>query len=76
MLASLTISELFPQTIFSLVPSVPNGYTIAPANPRMNLTSSGDLITKLLVSIDSGTYTMTSPDFNGARNVLILTVHG
>ena len=76
MLVPLTINGLVPQTISGLVPSAPNGYVIIPFNFKINLTLSGDLITIVLSPVDSGTYTITSPDFNGARIVLILTVHG
>ena len=53
------------QTISSLVPVAPNGYNIIPPNPKIILTSSGDLMTMILSPCDSGTYTITSPDFNG-----------
>ena len=72
----LTINGLSPQTIPGLVPPVPNGYTITPPNPKINLTSSGDLMTMILDYSDAGTYTITSPDFNGASVVITLTVQG
>ena len=72
----LTINGLSPQTIPGLVPAVPNGYTITPSNPKINLTSSGDLMTMILDYSDAGTYTITSPDFNAASVVITLTVQG
>ena len=72
----LTINGLSPQTIPGLVPAVPNGYTITPPNPKINLTSSGDLMTMILDYSDAGTYTITSSDFKGASVVITLTVQG
>ena len=65
-LVPLAINGLFPQTISGLVPSAPNGYIITPSNSKINLSLSGDLITMVLGPVDSGTYIITSPDFNGA----------
>ena len=73
----LTIDGSSPQTIHGLVPPVPNGYTITPPNPNITITTSGHLITMILNPGDSGTYTITSPDFNGASVVITLRlVHG
>ena len=72
----LTINGLSPQTISGLVPVAPNGYSITPSNPKITLTSSGDLITMILDYSDAGTYTITSPDFNGASVIITLTVQG
>ena len=72
----LTINGLSPQTIPGLVPPAPNGYTITPSNSKINLTSSGDLVTMILSPGDSGTYTITSPNFNGAVIVIRFTVYG
>ena len=76
MLVSLAINGLVPQTISGFVPSAPNGYSIIPSNSKINLTLSGDLITMVLSPVDSGTYNITSNDFNGAIIVLTLTVYG
>ena len=76
MLVSLAINGLVPQTISGFVPSASNGYVIIPFNSKINLTLSGDLITMVLSPDDSGTYNITSPDFNGAIIVLTLTVYG
>ena len=72
----LTINGLSPQTISGLVPIAPNGYSITPPNSKIELTSSGDLITTILDYSDAGTYTITSPDFNGANVMITLTVQG
>ena len=72
----MTINGLSPQTISGLVPIAPNGYTITPPNPKINLTSSGDLKTMILDYNDAGTYTIISPDFNGASVIITLTVQG
>ena len=74
-LVPVAINGLTPQTISGLVPVAPNGYTITPSNPKINLTSSGDLKTIKLSPGDSGTYTITSPDFNGTI-IIELTVFG
>ena len=42
----------------------------------MQLTQSGNLLTMILDYSDAGTYTITSPDFNGASVVITLTVQG
>ena len=76
MLVPLAINGLVSQTISGFVPSAPNGYIITPLNSKINLTLSGDLITMVLSPVDSGTYNITSPDFNGAIIVLTLTVYG
>ena len=76
MLVPLAINGLVPQTISGFVPSAPNGYSIIPFNSKINLTLSGDLITMVLSPVDSGTYNITSLDFNGAIVVLTLTVYG
>ena len=70
----LAINGLFPQTIFALIPSASNGNVITPFNSKINLTLSGHLITMVLGPCDSGNYTITSPDFNGAYVMLTLTV--
>ena len=72
----LNINGLSPNTIHGLVPSAPNGYNITPPNSKINLTLSGDLITTILDYSDAGTYTITSPDFNGANVIITLTVQG
>ena len=72
----VTINGLSPHTVSALVPAAPNGSTITPPNPKINLTSSGDLMTMILDYSDAGTYTITSPDFNGASVVITLTVQG
>ena len=72
----VTINGLSPQTVSGLVPAAPNGSTITPPNPKINLTLSGDLMTMILDYSDAGTYTITSPDFNGASVVITLTVQG
>ena len=72
----LSINGLEPHTIFGLIPPVPNGYNITPNNPKINLTLSGHLVTMILSPNDSGVYTITSPDFNGASISITLTVYG
>ena len=75
-LVPLTINGLSPQTISGLVPVAPNGYNIIPPNPKISLTSSGNLVTTILDYSDAGNYTITSPDFNGANVVITLIVQG
>ena len=70
----LAVNRLNPQTIPGLVPAAPNGYTITPPN-KITITSSGDLVTMTLSTGDSGTYTITSPNFNGTI-IIELTVFG
>ena len=72
----LTINRLSSQTIPGLVPAAPNGYNIIPPNPKIRLTSSGDLMPMMLDFSDAGTYTITSSVFNRASVVITLTVHG
>ena len=76
LLVPLTINGLVPQTISGLVPIALNGYVIIPFNSKINVTLSGDLIIMVLSPVDSKTYNITSPDFNGAMIVLSLTVYG
>ena len=75
-LVPLAINGLIPQTISGLVPVAPSGYTITPPNSKISLTSSGDLKITILSPGDSGTFTITSPDFDGANVVITLSVYG
>ncbi|XP_003390255.2 PREDICTED: hemicentin-2-like [Amphimedon queenslandica] len=74
--SSLSINHSAPQSISNFAPSVPSGYTISPSNPRIRLTSSGELVTDELGPEDSGTYTFTSPDLGGATLSISVNVLG
>ena len=65
-IASLQLNGLIPNTIPNFAPAVSSGYTISPSNPKIRLTSSGELVTDQLGPEDSGTYTFTSADLGGA----------
>ena len=75
-LGSLSINYSDPQNIPNYAPSVSSGYTISPSNPRIRLTSSGELVTDQLGPEDSGTYTFTSPDLGGATLTISVNVLG
>uniref|UniRef100_A0A1X7SDL9 Ig-like domain-containing protein n=1 Tax=Amphimedon queenslandica TaxID=400682 RepID=A0A1X7SDL9_AMPQE len=73
---SVSINGSAPQSISNFAPSVPSGYTISPSNPRIRLTSSGELETDELGPEDSGTYTFSSPDLGGATLSIGVNVLG
>uniref|UniRef100_A0A1X7SGD9 Ig-like domain-containing protein n=1 Tax=Amphimedon queenslandica TaxID=400682 RepID=A0A1X7SGD9_AMPQE len=74
--SSVSINGSAPESISNFAPSVPSGYTISPSNPRIRLTSSGELETDELGPEDSGTYTFSSPDLGGATLSIGVNVLG
>lgn len=69
----LNISGLAPKNT-TIAPYSPSGYTCTPANPNIQLLPSGVLLTKPSHVNETGTYSCTSPDINGASIVFDLTV--
>ena len=64
------------QNISNFAPPVSSGYTISPNNSRIILTDSGDLIIDPLSPQDTGTYTFTSTDLEGATLSITVEVYG
>ena len=72
----ININESTPQTITNFVPSVSSPYVVMPNNPRINVTSSGDLIISGLSPDDTGIYTISSPDHGGATITITVALNG
>ena len=70
------INGLTHQTLSDLLPNSASNYTITPSNSKITISNSGDLMTTLLDSNDSGTYTVTSSDFGGAVFLVDISVYG
>ena len=75
-IASLQFDGSISQTFSGFAPNVSNGYTASPSNPRITLSSSGELRHTVLVPEDTGTYRFTSPDLGGATLVINVFVYG